>query len=122
MENKFKHTKEPWSNDRNHISIKEGQTHIGTCYGSGTSKLEDNANAARIVDCVNAMADIEQPEQFVKNSLQNALRMLELQAENEKLKEALAKIYTCDVSVCENQYEIIYKLREIADKALKQQS
>jgi hypothetical protein len=118
MENKFKHAKEPWIAQGSYI--KDCNERFIVIEPIDTTIEEDVINVDRIVDCVNAMAGIEQPEQFVKNSLQNALRMLELQAENEKMKESLAKIYTCDVSVCENQYEIIHKLREIADKALKE--
>jgi hypothetical protein len=44
-----------------------------------------------------------------------------LESEIERLKEALTKIYTCDVKI-ENymgDYAIVVRLREIADKALK---
>jgi hypothetical protein len=48
----MKHTPEPWKVNKMHISADK--SHIGSCYGTGTSKEEDRANAARIVACVNA--------------------------------------------------------------------
>jgi hypothetical protein len=51
------------------------------------------------------------------NNKAKATIIEQLQAENERLKEALARIYTCDVSVCKTEFEMIFKLREIAEQS-----
>ena len=60
----MKHTPEPWKVNKMHVSADI--SHIGSCYGTMTSKEEDRANAARIVACVNACAGMESPEDDIK--------------------------------------------------------
>jgi hypothetical protein len=56
----MKHTPEPWEVNKMHVSADI--SHIGSCYGTGTSKEEDRANAARIVACVNACKGLTNEE------------------------------------------------------------
>lgn len=57
------HTPEPWRVDHNGFTLVGNDVVLGSLGGCpGTSSQEDDANAARIVACVNAMAGIKDPE------------------------------------------------------------
>ncbi|UNY40551.1 hypothetical protein KLER11_gp82 [Pararheinheimera phage vB_PsoM_KLER1-1] len=53
MTNQTKHTPEPWTADGNYIRSNEGDV-IAACEGDITPFVIDEANARRIVACVNA--------------------------------------------------------------------
>lgn len=68
------HTPEPWKlmpqAKMNVLALREGShsvvSNCGGYAGSTKSHDENHANAQRIVQCVNAMAGIEEPEKFIK--------------------------------------------------------
>lgn len=57
-----KHTPEPWQQGltKHYIVNGESNLHIAVCH------YENEANAARIVACVNAMRGIENPQSFIE--------------------------------------------------------
>lgn len=70
-----KHTPEPWVAEQANGSletamfISAGEKTICALYGDWPDQvgdLEQKANASRIVSCVNALAGIPDPEEFVK--------------------------------------------------------
>lgn len=81
---KTNHTPEPWKAKENFISSISGK-YIGSLHGSGTSLSEDRDNANRIVQCVNAMAGIEDPSKLRQTFEQ--VRYLKLDAYPEMEKE-----------------------------------
>jgi plasmid stabilization system protein ParE len=75
------HTKEPWG----YIEcgyIYSGDDFVADCRHVFDLRKRAEKDAKRIIACVNAMAGIENPEQYIKS----------LQAENKRLREALEEI------------------------------
>lgn len=60
---KTNHTPEPWKAKENNILSVTG-IFIGKMHSAATSLVEDRFNAQRIVECVNAMAGIEDPNKL----------------------------------------------------------
>lgn len=60
---KTNHTPEPWKAKENHLLSLTG-TFIGNMHSAATSLAQDRFNAQRIVQCVNAMAGIEDPNKL----------------------------------------------------------
>jgi hypothetical protein len=141
-----KHTPEPWELNKttDGLSITSKNGVIVHCYSVSISDYNHDipkANAARIVECVNAMAGIDDPKKWVEEMkdenklLKRVLKStddsitcinwegeepirLKLEAENEKLKQALGRIYTMDTSF-ENYINAIVELKQIAGEAIK---
>ena len=78
----MKHTPEPWEiygryGDHGRI-VGEGDRHIAGTMGyssnirSGEVRAENQANARRIVECVNACAGIEDPETVIPQLIESA--------------------------------------------------
>jgi hypothetical protein len=61
----MKHTPEPWGQYLNHITDSDGWTmgdlHFGQRFEGISVKFDAEANAARIVACVNACAGMDDP-------------------------------------------------------------
>jgi hypothetical protein len=141
-----KHTPEPWELNKttDGLSITSKNGVIVHCYSVSISDYNHDipkANAARIVECVNAMAGIDDPKKWVEEMkdenklLKRVLKStddsitcinwegeepirLKLEAENEKLKKALGRIYTMDTSF-EKYINAIVELKQIAGDAIK---
>jgi len=149
-----KHTPEPWELNKttDGLSITSKNGVIVNCYSVSISDYNHDipkANAARIIECVNALAGIDDPKKWVEEmkdenkllkrvlkSTDDSLTCIswdddgppirlkldaqikQLQAENEKLKEALGRIYTMDTSF-ENYINTMVKLKKIAGDAIK---
>jgi hypothetical protein len=130
-----KHTSEPWKVGEygSIYPVKEGACIATTTTQSG--KLSNSiANENRIVECVNAMAGIDDPKKWVEERKANMYketlakidlnkfnfegRCKQVEAENEKLKKALGRIYTMDTSF-ENYINAIVELKQIAGDAIK---
>ena len=62
------HTKEPWHIDpKDALRVMSENNTTASCGGPNMIDLEElEANAKRIVECVNALAGIEHVERFVK--------------------------------------------------------
>ena len=95
------HTKEPWvvfpRNSEIYIGIGE-ETGDGICdggYGLWRDGPERKANAERIVACVNAMAGIDDPVEFMQQ-LRDVLRNLRMHAHLNRKAESLA---TVDINI-----------------------
>ena len=111
-----KHTAEPWQIAYEDLSIyiedKETGLNQVVCFKFGKDDEKDEANAARIVECVNALAGIDNPIEWVrmvrevKQELsfykprcealgKSYVALIEekeaLQAENERLKKEIAE-------------------------------
>lgn len=114
-----KHTQEPWKVDesRPHLIVlpEKSEAGEGSKYvvcGGGKNEV----NAARIVECVNAMAGIEKPQEFM-----GVVKKLELDAyqrvaaERDELKKVLEEAYELCFKV-KNQFTILIDaLKSIAD-------
>jgi len=101
------HTKEPWHTGKGmlQLNIYDVDSH-----GVATAlqhRIEAEANARRIVACVNACAGIsnEQLEDGKLDVFLQALHIRELEAQNKELREA-ATAYKNRVIVTENAHEI----------------
>jgi hypothetical protein len=134
-----KHTPEPWELNKttDGLSITSKNGVIVHCYSVSISDYNHDipkANAARIVECVNAMTGIEDPKKWVEERKANMYketlakidldkfnfegRCKQVESENEKLKKALGRIYTMDTSF-ENYINAIVELKQIAGDAIK---
>ena len=83
----MKHTQEPWRTGPTPFYLKAGQTgspitirsphHTEEIATVWTCALPTEANAKRIVDCVNALKGIENPNNFIKELLEAYSKFLE---------------------------------------------
>lgn len=73
----FKHTPEPWkiAYEKGSIYIEDVETMLNqvVVFKYGQMEGKDEANAARIVECVNALAGIENPKEWVDKIKQSFL-------------------------------------------------
>jgi hypothetical protein len=139
MENKDKselpiiqqHTPEPWEirGIESTLISNDKDAFICSFYNKrGEHLVNSNANAARIVDCVNVLAGIDDPKKWVEEMKQRQERTVsalyaykqvqELQAENERLKKALTDLSIID-TVDKTHLLTVEMTREIAKQALK---
>lgn len=81
-----KHTKEPWVTRGTNIDNDESYASISKCYSThkvGQSPESARANAKRIVSCVNACKDIEDP----------TIEIPKMRDEIKMLRDALSKAH-----------------------------
>jgi hypothetical protein len=99
----MKHTREPWEAHQadpfGSFRIAPSEIWLGAC--SSLAKGEQGANAARIVECVNACAGIENPGEAIpaaRRALELALEVIEATGPGSYpdaetiISEALAKL------------------------------
>jgi hypothetical protein len=74
------------------MHISADKSHIGSCYGTGTSKEEDRANATRIVACVNACKNV--PNEWLQSNAVYAVieERDRLKRERDNLMQAMESI------------------------------
>lgn len=78
----MKHTKEPWIVGQSGNSIVTNTQIIGQCNGMAIGE----ANAERIVACVNAMEDVEHPEKWREIQAERIKENVELKVELDYLR------------------------------------
>lgn len=131
MTDKSKHTPEPWAYNE-HTHRVWADTHESEAYNHSDAIIcdvshytvadrEGHANAARIVACVNAMADIDDPQKL--RETWEAIKHLELDAYH-KMKEErdalleyatdIYKVVTQTPSTSKQQTALLNKVLELA--------
>lgn len=106
---KQKHTPEPWrinKHSETSVEIADGRT-TATCggYSNNTNPnvhLENAANAARIVSCINALAGIENPAAFVARAA-DLERLVELYRQNDDVLHRIWKEQQLKIESVANQ-------------------
>lgn len=111
-----KHTPEPWyvDNQTAFPEIVGSDAHVSEIWSTGDNEL-DQANASRIVACVNAMAGIENPKKF--RETWEAIKHLELDAYY-KAEEKISKLEKT-LEYKDKQLETILKVTDLQLEKIK---
>jgi hypothetical protein len=88
---KMNHTKEPWSDGGSSVWQNDGDMICDLSFGmlSGSTREQIMADVARIGSCVNSMAGINNPAEYIEG----------LKAKNKRLVKALEKIRMHEVEL-----------------------
>lgn len=92
------HTQEPWSiggkgSEKSIYAIINGERQIiADAMGEATSNETDFANSARIVACVNALQDVENPEEWRTIQIERIQEIVEVKQQRNILLDTLRSI------------------------------